>query len=129
MSRRHLGLRRLLGHAAIPDRERYEGWRDSAEEAIAARADLRQLRLQPALELVEARGGAGAADGYAALGRLAAGLLLDGVDGGDPFQRLGGDRRALGGVDVEELSSHMRQAGDLADRAGADQRAEPGIAV
>ena len=32
-------------------------------------------------------------------------------------------------MDVEELAAHMRQAGDLADRPGSRQRAEPGIAV
>ena len=42
--------------------------------------DLRQLRLQPALQLAEARRGPGPADGCAAFGRQAAGLLLDGVE-------------------------------------------------
>ena len=32
-------------------------------------------------------------------------------------------------MDIEELPSHMRQAGNLADRAGAGELAEPGIAV
>ena len=67
--------------------------------------------------------------GNAPVGRLPAGFLFDGVERGDPFERLGRDRRALGGMDVEELAPHMRQAGDLADRAGAGELAEPGIAV
>ena len=88
-----------------------------------------QLRLQPALQFVEARRGLGPADCNTPVGRLPAGLRLDGVEGGDPFQRLGGDRQALGGMDIEELAAHMRQAGHLAERAGSGQRAEPGIAV
>ena len=64
--------------------------------------DLRQLRLQPALDLVETWFGPGLSDGNTALGRLSTGLLLDGVERGDAFQRLGSDRRALGGMDVEE---------------------------
>ena len=32
--------------------------------------------------------------------------------------------RLLGGMEVEELASHLRQAGDLADRPGAGQRTE-----
>lgn len=52
--------------------------------------------------IVEARYGPGLADGRAVLGRLSAGLLLDGVERGDAFQRLGGDRGALGGMDIEE---------------------------
>ena len=65
--------------------------------------DLRQLRLQPALQIVEARPGLGPADRDAPVGRLPAGFLFDGVERGDPFERLGGDRRALGGMDIEEL--------------------------
>ena len=77
----------------------------------------------------EARPGLGPADCNAAVGRLPAGFLLDGVERRDAFQRLGRDRRALGGMDIEELPSHMRQAGDLADRAGAGELAEPSVAV
>ena len=47
--------------------------------------DLRQLRLQPALHLVEAWGGFGPADSCASLGRLAAGFFLGSVERGDPF--------------------------------------------
>ena len=86
-------------------------------------------RLQPALQIVEARPGLGPADCNAPVGRLPAGFLLDGVERRDAFQRLGRDRRAPGGMDIEELPSHMRQAGDLADRPGAGELAEPGIAV
>ena len=88
--------------------------------------DLRQLRLQPALTFVETRlglGGDGPADRNAALGRLPSGLLLEGVELGDPFQRLGGDRRALGGMDIEELPPDMRQASDLPDQASAPKPA------
>ena len=68
-------------------------------------------------------------DGNAPIGRWPAGFLLNGVESGDPFQRLGDDRRALDGMDVEELATHMRQTGNLADRPGAGQRPEAGIAV
>ena len=88
-----------------------------------------QLRLQPALQLIESRRGLGPADRHTPLGRLVAGLRLDGVERGDPFQRLGGDRGALGGMDIEELPPHMLQAGNLAERAGAGHLAKPGIAV
>ena len=86
------------------------------------------MRLQPALERVEVRRGLGPANGCAAFGRLAAGFLLGGVEGGGPFQRFGGERRSPGGMDVEELAPDMGQAGDLADRTGTCQCAESGIA-
>ena len=114
-----IGSKALEAGQGMADRRRQRG----------LGGDPGQLRSQPALQLVEAWFGPGPADGRAALGRLAAGSLLDGVEGGDPFQRLGRDRRALGGMDIEELAPHMRQAGHLADRAGAGQLAEPGIAV
>lgn len=67
---------------------------------------LRQLKLQPALQLATARRGPGLADGSAALGQQATGLLLDGVQRDDAFQRLGGDLQALGDMDVEDPSPH-----------------------
>lgn len=41
------------------------------------------------------RGGFVLADGAADVGRLAAQFRLDRVEGGNPLQRLGGDRRGL----------------------------------
>jgi hypothetical protein len=55
----------------------------------------------------------------ALLGRLAASLLLDGVEAGDAPDRFLRDDRALGLEDVDELAPDVRQAGDLGDAAGA----------
>ena len=64
--------------------------------------------MQLALQVVEPWRGPGPAHGCTAFIRLAAGLLLDGVEGNDPFQCLGGDRRVMDGMHVEELAPDMQ---------------------
>ena len=59
-------------------------------------AAMRALRsLGRAFEIIEDRGGRGLAERDPALGRGAAGLLLDGIEPGDALDRLLGDRRGL----------------------------------
>src|SRR5690606_7231249 len=84
---------------------------------------------EPVFKVVEDRGGGGLAERDAALGRGAAGPLLDGIEAGDAPDCLLGDRRCLSAMDVDELAAHVGHAGDLADGAGAVEVVEAGIAV
>jgi hypothetical protein len=58
--------------------------------------DLRQLRLQPALQLIDDRLGPRQPEPHALVRRSAAPVLLDGVEPGDAPDRLLRDGRALG---------------------------------
>ncbi len=55
--------------------------------------------------------------------------LLDAVELADAVERLVGDRRAGGGVHIEELAPDMGPAGGLGDPIAGEQLVEPGIAV
>ena len=63
------------------------------------------------------------------LGRQAADRLLDPVELADVIERLLGDRRSRGGVDIEEFAPHMRPTGGFGDPVAGEQFVEPGIAV
>lgn len=56
---------------------------------------------------MEERGCGGLAERDAALGRRAAGLLLEGIEPGDALDRLLGDRRGLSSMDVDELAADV----------------------
>ena len=105
-----------------------QGIADGAGE-LALAGDAPEARGEPGFEVIEQRAGAALANGPADVGRQAARLVLDRVEGGDPQKRLVGKRCAVPLVDVEELAPDMRPAGDLADRAGPVELAEAGIAV
>ena len=79
--------------------------------------DPRQLRLQPALQVIDDRLGVRLPEPHPLVGRLAAPLLLDGVEPGDALDGLLGDERAFGLEDVDELAPDVGHAGDLADAA------------
>jgi hypothetical protein len=66
--------------------------------------DRNQPGLEPSLELFHQWLRLGLSDGTALLGTTAADPALNGVERGDPFQRLVGDRRRATLVDFEELT-------------------------
>ena len=105
-----------------------EGIADGAGQR-RLRRETRQLGAQPALKLIEVGPGLCAAHRGSSLRGLAAHGVLDRVQRADALQRLGGDRRALCGMDVEELAPYMGQTSDLADRSGTDEALEPGVAI
>ena len=63
------------------------------------------------------------------VGRQACDRLLDAVEMADAVEGLLGDRRADGGMDVEEFAADMGPAGGLGDPVAGEQLVEPGIAV
>src|SRR5260370_524236 len=65
----------------------------------------------------------------AVVGGRAVDRLLDPVELADAVERLVGDRRAGGGVHVEELAAHMRPTGGLDDPIASEQLVEPSIAI
>jgi hypothetical protein len=85
-----------------------------------------ELGLEPGTKVLDQRPRAGLALGVAGLWITAADLRLDGVEGGDPAQRLLGDRRVAGLGDLVELAPGMRPA-ERQGRAG--QAPVGGIAV
>lgn len=60
---------------------------------------------------------------------LASNLCLDLIDLADAFQQISGERRRLGGVDVEYLSPEMRPASNLGDAVRVVELVITGIAV
>src|SRR5215831_11352335 len=111
-------------------------------QCIAARVgergfgrDVRERAFQPCLYGFDQRPALGLADLGALIGRTAANARLDLVEFGDPPQRLGGNRRAGGMMEIEELAPGMRPAeGELYDTLLPllllpGQCLEPGIAV
>jgi hypothetical protein len=54
---------------------------------------------------------------------------LDTVEGADLIERLLGDRRAVGRVNIKELPPHVRPAGGFDNAAAFVEAVEPGIAV
>lgn len=65
---------------------------------------------EPDLEIVEDRGGAGLPKLDTLVRRQTSGLLLDGIEPGDPADGLFGDRRSLGTMDVDELAPDMTRS-------------------
>ena len=63
------------------------------------------------------------------VGRLALDLGLDDVQLGDPPQRFGRQGRRSCLMQVVELASRVRPAGDFQDTAVVEQRVEAGIGV
>jgi hypothetical protein len=59
------------------------------------RGDADELLGEPGFKLIKHRDGLGLAEVHPALGRGAAGLLLDGVEPGDALDGFLGDRRGL----------------------------------
>ena len=55
--------------------------------------------------------------------------LLDRIELANAIERLFGDRRAGGGVDVKELAPHMCPAASLDNPTAGEQFIEPGIAI
>lgn len=74
---------------AFPARERVA---DRFRE-LGLLADQRELGAQPGFEAIDDRPAPVLADGAPFLGAAAADVILDGVEAGDPFERLAGDRR------------------------------------
>jgi hypothetical protein len=91
--------------------------------------DPRQLRLQPALQLVDDRLGTRLPEPDPIVRRMTTPVLLDGVEPGDALDGLLGDDRALRLEDVDELAPNVGQAGDLAHAARPIEFVEAGIAV
>jgi hypothetical protein len=91
--------------------------------------DLRQLGLQPALQVIDDWLGVRLPEPHPLVGWLAAPLLLDGVETGDALDRLLGDERAFGLEDVDELAPDVGHAGNFTDTAGPIELVEAGIAV
>ena len=63
------------------------------------------------------------------IGLMAANLCLDLIELADAFQQISGERCRLGGVDVEDLATKMRPAGDLGDAVGVVELVVSGIAI
>ena len=63
------------------------------------------------------------------VGRQAGDRLFDPVEIADAVKRLLGDRRAVGGMDVEEFAPDMGPAGGFGDPVAGEQPVEPRIAV
>ena len=63
------------------------------------------------------------------VGRQAGDRLFDPVEIADPVEGLLGDRRAVGGMDIEEFAADMSPAGGLGDPIAREQPLEPGIGV
>ena len=81
-----------------------------------------ELGFQPGLHRIEDRLGPGLAGGPPRRRAHAPDIAFDGVEDADAGERLGGDRRRAGGLDVEELSSRMRPAKRDDDEAALGQR-------
>ena len=96
-----------------------------ALRVAARRRKGRKLGREPGSEIVEDRPGLRLPDLDAPVRGRASGLLLHGVELGDPADRFLGDGGALGAVHVDELATDMGEAGDLADLARAVARPEP----
>jgi hypothetical protein len=105
-----------------------EGIADGACQLALAR-DPGQGRLQPRLQPGEQRSRLVLADGPAHLRRAAADGGLDVIERAEALQRLAGERRAGGGMDVEELAPGMRPARHFDDGVVPVDHVEPRIAV
>ena len=90
--------------------------------------DARQLLGQPGMHGLDQRTALSLADPHAIISRLAADIVLDRIQGGDPAQRLVRDRGLRGGMDIEELPPCVRPAEGKPRRVGisTDQAAKPG---
>ena len=94
--------------------------------------DAPELGFEPAVHRVDQRSALRLADAGPFIGRAAADARLDLIEFGDPLQRLGGNWRRGGMVEVKELAPDMRPAEGELDRARRPRPAqpvEPGIAV
>jgi hypothetical protein len=97
-----------------------------------ALADLVQLRLQPGAERLDQWCAAGLAHRPPRLGQLAADLSLNAVQRADAQQGLGGDRRAVMGVDLVKAPAQVAPTEGERDRAvprPGGERAEAAVAV
>ena len=65
---------------------------------------------QPGLELIDDRSAPVLAHGSPLIGVAAPDVLLDGIETGDAFERLAGDRRRAGGREFVEAAADMRPA-------------------
>lgn len=107
-----------------------------ARERIVDRAgkrrlarQLRQLGMQPLLQVLDQRLGLFLPVPDPRLRRLAPGPGLDRIEVRDPFDRLFGDRRTACLVDVDELAPDVCHASDFGHGAVPVKLVEPGITV
>ena len=126
MHRRH-GLHGALGRIVVDFQEASieigaqllhpgQGVADRLGELGFAR-DPRRAGAEPGLQIVEDRPGAVLPKLHPLIRRAASTSLLDGVQAGDPLDRLLGNDRALGLEDIDELAADMGHTGNLTDAA------------
>ena len=60
---------------------------------------------------------------------MAANLCLDLIELADTLQQIGGERGRLGRMNVEDLATEMRPAGDFGDTVGIVELVIAGIAI
>jgi hypothetical protein len=89
----------------------------------------RELLAKPGFEISEQRSGAVLADSPPLFGAAATNVLLDGVEGRDPFERLARNRRGAADGEFIKPAAHMRPTEGELDIALLSQRAIAGVAV